>query len=76
MFNEYKEEIKKIFLINIDNSTKNENYGTLNVIEPESGGLCQLVLYKLAAWHYKVDKETAKALLAGITYNASSVEDK
>lgn len=68
IFNEYGDEIKKSFIINIDNSPQNENFGTINVIEPEGGNLCQLVLHKLTAWHYKVDKEVAQALLTGITY--------
>ncbi len=76
LFNEFEDELKKIAVINVDNSNKNENFATINVVEPDSESLCQLVLYKLASWHYKVDKEVAKALLTGISDKSENLENK
>lgn len=63
---EYGQELKETAIINIDNSNINENFGLVNVVEPEAGSLCTLVLQKLVSWHYKIDKDISKILLAGL----------
>ncbi len=68
LFTEFEDELKKVPIINIDNSSRNENFATLNVVEPENLNLSQLVLYRVVSWRYKIDKEAATALLTGISY--------
>ena len=63
-----EDELKKVPIINIDNSSRNENFATLNVVEPENLNLSQLVLYRIVSWRYKMDREAATALLTGIAY--------
>ncbi len=72
IFREFEDLLDGVNVINIDNSAKNEHFGTINVVEPDSDSMCQLLLYKLGSWNYKVDKEIAKVLLYGIsTFNNS-----
>ncbi|MBI4091219.1 hypothetical protein HY419_00540 [candidate division WWE3 bacterium] len=74
LFREYGDEIKKSMVINIDNSGRNENYGTMNVVEPENDSLSLLVLHKLTVWNYRIDKEAAKSLLTGISLKKTAPE--
>lgn len=67
MYKEYEDDFSNTATINIDNSKKNQNFATVNVIDEEHETLSQLVLNKLVAWKYKVDSEVAKALLYGIS---------
>ncbi len=73
IFREFEDLFEGVTVINLDNSSKNEHFGTINVVEPDTESLCQLMLYKLGSWNYKVDKEIAKVLLYGIS-SMNSVE--
>lgn len=66
-YKEYEKDLSEIFVINIDNSRKNENFASLNIIETDQESLSQLMLNKLVSFKIKIDSETAKALLKGIS---------
>ena len=68
MFSDFADKLKETTVVNIDSSSNNENFASLNVVEPESESLCQLIMSKHIAWHYKIGKETAEALLFGLSH--------
>jgi len=65
-FHQKEEDISKTPILNIDNSEGNKVYGTINVIEPSYGSISEMLLNKLPIWGFRMDRETAKALLSGI----------
>lgn len=52
--------------INIDHHKTNENFGTLNLIEPEEVATAAILANHLPAWGLQVTKPVADALLTGI----------
>lgn len=66
-YKEYEKDFSETFVINIDNSRKNENFASLNIVETDEESLSQLILNKLVLFKIKINSETAKALLKGIS---------
>ena len=52
--------------INIDHHKTNENFGILNLIEPEEVATSAILATHLPAWGFKITKPMADALLTGI----------
>ena len=52
--------------INIDHHKTNENFGTLNLIEPEEVATAAILANHLPAWGLQITKPVADALLTGI----------
>ena len=52
--------------INIDHHKTNENFGMLNLIEPEEVATSAILANHLPAWGFKITKPIADALLTGI----------
>lgn len=52
--------------INIDHHITNENFGKLNLIEPEEVATAAILANHLPAWGLKITKSVADALLTGI----------
>lgn len=52
--------------INIDHHKTNENFGKLNLIEPEEVATAAILTNHLPEWGYKITKPIAAALLTGI----------
>lgn len=54
-------------ILNIDNSNKNQRFGFVNVIEPDTKSLCMVLFNKLPFWGLELTEKAALALLNGIT---------
>lgn len=52
--------------INIDHHKTNENFGKLNLIEPEEVATAAILTHHLPEWGYQINKPIAAALLTGI----------
>jgi bifunctional oligoribonuclease and PAP phosphatase NrnA len=52
--------------INIDHHKTNENFGTLNLIEPEEVATSAILANHLPAWGFRITRPVADALLTGI----------
>mgnify|MGYP001295977276 FL=1 len=65
------EEIGGVFggadVLNIDNSERNQRFGSINVVEPEFESISLLVMNMLIRWGLTVSSKTAEALLKGIS---------
>lgn len=68
-YSKNKEEIKNANIINIDNSRNNDNFGKINIINPDAEKISSLILSKFAEWGYTPSKDAAKSLLIGISEN-------
>lgn len=67
MYQDIRPELTKSTIINISNSGKNTRFGSINVIDPTSDSLSQLVLKKAPLWEFNISTQAAQALLLGIT---------
>jgi phosphoesterase RecJ-like protein len=52
--------------INIDHHKTNENFGTINLIEPQEVATAAILARHLPEWGYKITRPIAAALLTGI----------
>lgn len=66
-YTELREDFVKSDVLNIDNTDRNQRFGTINVIDSNQNSLSLLVLNKTLAWDLKVNEKAAEALLKGIT---------
>ncbi len=59
-------------VINIDHHASNDNYGTVNIVEPEASSTT-IILYKMLCYYgAEINKDMATALLAGIYSDTGS----
>ncbi|MFH1565722.1 MAG: hypothetical protein ABIB98_00775 [bacterium] len=65
VYYENAEDFKKTPVLSIDNNSETDNFGTINVNEPTFDTLTELMYNKLALWEFKLNKNTARALLVG-----------
>jgi nanoRNase/pAp phosphatase (c-di-AMP/oligoRNAs hydrolase) len=63
-----EEEFKTAVLVNLDNSNTNSRFGDINVVDPSTDSLSQLVLNVIARAGYFITRKPARALLKGISY--------
>jgi nanoRNase/pAp phosphatase (c-di-AMP/oligoRNAs hydrolase) len=63
----YKDEFDTAKIVNIDSSKENTRFGIINIVDEKITSLSLLVLKKANLWNLPVDKNSARALLTGIT---------
>ena len=66
-FRELEGEFFKADILNIDNTERNQRFGTINVIDSTEESLSLLVLNKANNWNLKISPKAAEALLKGIS---------
>lgn len=73
-FHEKKPELfsGKPPLINIDHHASNDNYGALNIVDPEAASATQLVYYFLKYCGFHIDRHIATCLLNGLYFDTGS----
>ena len=60
-------EFRKVEVINIDNTEKNQRFGDINIVNPSVESLSLLTLNTLASCELNIDSEAAEALLKGVS---------
>ncbi|PIR42798.1 hypothetical protein CO058_03490 [candidate division WWE3 bacterium CG_4_9_14_0_2_um_filter_35_11] len=58
---------EKAEIINIDNSPKNKNYGSLNIVDFSASSISLLIFSKFLEWGYIPSKKASKSLLVGLS---------
>lgn len=67
VYGEIQRDLVKSTIINIANSSKNNRFGSVNVIDPLCDSVSQLMLKKAPLWELNITTQAAQALLLGIT---------
>lgn len=67
IYEEIRADLAKSTIINLSNSSKNNRFGSINIIDPTSDSISQLVLKKAPLWELNISTQAAQALLLGIT---------
>lgn len=67
IYDEIRADLTKSTIINLSNSNKNNRFASINVIDPMSDSLSQLVIKKAPLWELNINTQAAQALLLGIT---------
>jgi nanoRNase/pAp phosphatase (c-di-AMP/oligoRNAs hydrolase) len=67
-YKDLESEFKQSKILNLDNTDRNQRFGTLNVVDASEESLSMLVLDKTREWDLKLNKRAAKALLTGISH--------
>jgi nanoRNase/pAp phosphatase (c-di-AMP/oligoRNAs hydrolase) len=67
VYTEIQRDLAKATIINISNSVKNTRFGSVNVIDPTSDSISQLIIKKAPLWELNITTQAAQALLLGIT---------
>ena len=57
----------KADVLNLDNTDRNQRYGTINVVDPSQDSLSLLILTKALKWNLRITGKSAEALLKGIS---------
>ncbi len=68
IYTNLKTEIHNAKIINVDNSSNNKRYGVVNIIDAKTDTLGELIYKHASYWELIPNKQSAKALLTGITY--------
>ncbi|MBU0535078.1 hypothetical protein KKC62_02805 [Patescibacteria group bacterium] len=66
-YSELYEDFAKSDILNLDNTERNQRFGTINIIDSNVNSLSLLVLEKSLRWNLRVNEKAAEALLRGIT---------
>lgn len=66
-YSELHEDFVKSDILNLDNTERNQRFGTINIIDSNVNSLSLLVLEKSLRWNLRVNEKAAEALLRGIT---------
>jgi len=67
VYAEIQRDLAKATIINIANSSKNNRFGSVNVIDPTCDSVSQLIIKKAPLWELNITTQAAQALLLGIT---------
>lgn len=67
VYDEIRVGLAKSTIINLSNSSKNNRFGSINIIDPMCDSLCQLIIKKAPLWELNITTQAAQALLLGIT---------
>jgi len=67
VYTEIQRDLAKATIINIANSSKNNRFGSVNVIDPMCDSVSQLIIKKAPLWELNITTQAAQALLLGIT---------
>lgn len=62
----------KVPFINIDHHATNDNFGTVNIVDPHAAAACQLVYEFLIFCGAKLDRHMSTALLHGLYFDTGS----
>jgi nanoRNase/pAp phosphatase (c-di-AMP/oligoRNAs hydrolase) len=68
IYENLNEEINRAKIVNVDTSADNKRFGIVNVVDVEADSLSTLVFKSAGEWGLTPNKDSAKALLTGITY--------
>jgi len=66
-YNELREDFITSDILNLDNTDRNQRFGTINIIDSTVTSLSLLVLEKSLGWNLRLNEKAAEALLKGIT---------
>lgn len=66
-YNELQDVFTRSDVLNLDNTDRNQRFGTINVVDSNENSLSLLVLNKAIRWGLSVNNRAAEALLKGIT---------
>lgn len=66
-FRELEGEFSKADILNLDNTERNQRFGTINIVDSNQDSLSLLVLSKALKWDLRLDSKAAEALLKGIS---------
>jgi nanoRNase/pAp phosphatase (c-di-AMP/oligoRNAs hydrolase) len=69
IYKNLEEEIGNSQIINIDNGKDNKRFGVINILDTSEDSLSTLIYKRAHEWNLFPSKESAKALLTGMTYN-------
>ena len=67
VYTEIQRDLAKATIINIAISSKNNRFGSVNVIDPTCDSVSQLIIKKAPLWELNITTQAAQALLLGIT---------
>jgi len=56
-------------VINIDHHATNDNFGTINIVNTQCASTTHILFYLFKKMHWKIDKEIADLLMAGLSYD-------
>lgn len=65
-FRDIEGEFFKADILNLDNTERNQRFGTINVIDSNEDSLSLLVMNKSLKWNLRITNKAAEALLKGI----------
>jgi nanoRNase/pAp phosphatase (c-di-AMP/oligoRNAs hydrolase) len=65
-YNELHEDFVNSDILNLDNTDRNQRFGTINIIDSNVNSLSLLVLEKSLKWALRLNEKAAEALLRGI----------
>lgn len=66
MYIKHKSTFDTATIVNFDISRTNQNYGKINIVNPDADSLASMLFAKFAEWKYSPDKEVSKSLLVGM----------
>lgn len=66
-FDDVGGEFGKADVLNVDNTDKNQRFGSINVVDPSVESLSLLILNLGLKWGFRVNQKAAEALLKGIS---------
>jgi nanoRNase/pAp phosphatase (c-di-AMP/oligoRNAs hydrolase) len=66
-FDDVGGEFGKADVLNVDNTDKNQRFGSINVVDPSVESLSLLILNLGLRWGFRVNQKAAEALLKGIS---------
>jgi nanoRNase/pAp phosphatase (c-di-AMP/oligoRNAs hydrolase) len=66
-YTELREDFVTSDVLNLDNTDRNQRFGTINVVDSNVNSLSLLVLEKSLQWNLRLNEKAAEALLKGIT---------
>jgi nanoRNase/pAp phosphatase (c-di-AMP/oligoRNAs hydrolase) len=76
-YTKMKEDFAGAKVLNVDNTRHNQNFGDVNVVNPDALTLSTLIFAKASKWNLVPNDKAAKALLTGMTYrNGNFAVDK
>lgn len=75
LYNRNAEAFFNIPKVNIDNHVKNENFGTVNIVEVTSSSVSEIVFELLKDFGTEIGSQMATAMLAGIISSTNSFQN-
>ena len=75
IYTENQDFFVKTTIINIDHKTSNENYGQINLIDPNYASVSEIIYHYLLKDH-NINAETAQCLLCGLIEKTQSFKTK